>query len=63
LSRAAKEDFSKIMGVHHALETSMYPSLPSVVGRSKKTIFAYVKYRIWKRINSWRGRLLSNARK
>jgi hypothetical protein len=39
LSRAAKEDLSKIMGVHHALGTSMYPGLPFVVGRSKKNYF------------------------
>ncbi|GAU41378.1 hypothetical protein TSUD_398150 [Trifolium subterraneum] len=34
-----------------------------MVGRSKKTIFSYIKDRIWKRINSWRGRALSKAGK
>ncbi|GAU38029.1 hypothetical protein TSUD_395890 [Trifolium subterraneum] len=34
-----------------------------MVGRSKKAIFSFIKDRIWKRINSWRGRALSKAGK
>jgi hypothetical protein len=34
-----------------------------MVGRSKKDTFAYVKDRIWKRINGWRSRPLSRAGK
>ncbi|GAU50545.1 hypothetical protein TSUD_409890 [Trifolium subterraneum] len=34
-----------------------------MVGRNKKDTFAYVKDRIWKRINSWRGRALSKVGK
>jgi hypothetical protein len=63
LSMAAQEDLSNIMGVKHVLGTSNYLGLPSMVGRSKKSTFAYVKDRIWKRINSWRGRTLSKAGK
>jgi hypothetical protein len=43
--------------------TGTYLGLPSMVGRSKKSIFSFVKDRIWKRINSWRGRALSKAGK
>ncbi|WJX27982.1 hypothetical protein P8452_16753 [Trifolium repens] len=32
-----------------------------MVGRRKKDTFAYIKDRIWKRINSWRSRPLSRA--
>jgi hypothetical protein len=34
-----------------------------MIGRKKKEIFAYIKDRIWKRINAWRGRMLSKAGK
>jgi hypothetical protein len=34
-----------------------------MIGRKKKDVFAYIKDRIWKRINSWRGRSLSRAGK
>jgi hypothetical protein len=63
ISMAAQEDLSRIMGVRHVLGTANYLGLPSMIGRKKKETFAYVKDRIWKRINSWRGRALSKAGK
>jgi hypothetical protein len=63
LSKAAQEDLSGIMGVKHVMGTGRYLGLPSMVGRSKKATFGFIKDRIWKRINSWRGRALSKAGK
>ncbi|GAU23029.1 hypothetical protein TSUD_336770 [Trifolium subterraneum] len=63
LSVAAQEDLSRIMGVKHVLGTGSYLGLPSMIGRRKKEVFAYLKDRVWKRINSWRGRALSKAGK
>jgi hypothetical protein len=63
LSLAAQRDLSQIMGVRHVLGTGNYLGLPSMIGRKKKDVFAYIKDRIWKRINSWRGRALSRAGK
>jgi hypothetical protein len=63
ISMAAQEDLSRIIGVRHVLGTGNYLGLPSMIGRKKKETFAYVKDRIWKRINSWRGRALSKAGK
>jgi hypothetical protein len=63
LSRAAQEDLSNIMGVKHVMGTGTYLGLPSMVGRSKKETFAYIKDRIWKRINRWRSRPMSRAGK
>ncbi|PNX79261.1 ribonuclease H [Trifolium pratense] len=51
------------MGVRHVLGTGNYLGLPSMIGRKKKDVFAFIKDRIWKRINSWRGRALSRAGK
>ncbi|CAJ2637965.1 unnamed protein product [Trifolium pratense] len=63
MSQTAQADLVGILGVRHVLGTSIYLGLPSMVGRNKKTIFSYIKDRIWKRINSWRGRALSKAGK
>ncbi|XP_058766718.1 uncharacterized mitochondrial protein AtMg00310-like [Vicia villosa] len=49
------------MGVRHVMGTGTYLGRPSMVGRRKKAIFSFIKDRIWKRINSWRGRPLSKA--
>jgi hypothetical protein len=53
----------RIMGVRHVLGTSNYLGLPSMIFRKKKDIFAYIKDRVWKQINSWRGRALSKVGK
>jgi len=59
---AAQADLSQILCVLHMTGTIKYLGLPSMVGRNK-AIFAYVKNIIWMRINSWRGRALSNVGK
>ncbi|PNX70556.1 ribonuclease H, partial [Trifolium pratense] len=63
MSPADKEDLARILGVRHVLGTGIYLGLPSMIGRSKKAIFSYIKDRIWKKVNSWRGRALSKAGK
>jgi hypothetical protein len=64
LSIASKEDLSKIMGIRHVLGTGNYLiGLPSMIGRNKTDVFAYIKDRIWKQINSWKNRALSRAGK
>ncbi|GAU45877.1 hypothetical protein TSUD_401030, partial [Trifolium subterraneum] len=63
ISKEAQEDLSRLMGVRHVLGTGTYLGLPSLVGRSKKNTFAYIKDRIWKKINSWRSRPMSKAGK
>jgi hypothetical protein len=63
ISRAAQDDLSNLMGVRHVLGTGIYLGMPSMIGRSKKSTFAYIKDRIWKKINSWRSRPISKAGK
>ena len=40
-----------------------YLGLPSIVGKNKKTIFSFIKDRVWQRIQNWKSRMLSKARK
>jgi hypothetical protein len=43
--------------------TGRYLGLPSMTGRSKKSIFNYIKDRIWNRISCWSSKMLSQAGK
>ncbi|XP_039687081.1 uncharacterized protein [Medicago truncatula] len=43
------------------LGTGKYLALPSMVGRDCNATFSYIKYRVWKKINSWSSNCLSKA--
>lgn len=62
ISRLVQEDLARIMGACQVLGTGMCLGVPSMIGKSKKDIFVFIKDRIWKEINSWRGRHLSKER-
>lgn len=53
------ERIAQVLGVRPVIVTGKYLGFPSVVGRSKKATFKFVKDRIWNRINSWSIRCLS----
>ena len=40
-----------------------YLGLPTLIGRKKYDIFSFLKERVWKKIQSWKGKLLSTAGK
>ncbi|WJX95854.1 hypothetical protein P8452_77123 [Trifolium repens] len=50
--QADKDVVSNTLGVRSVLGTSKYLGLPSMVGRSKKSIFGFIKDRVWRKINS-----------
>ncbi|CAN1165080.1 hypothetical protein LINPERPRIM_LOCUS33548, partial [Linum perenne] len=58
-----QDGISAILGVSRTLDTRRYLVLPSLVGKNKRQVFAYVKHHIWNQIKSWRGRFLSNEGK
>jgi hypothetical protein len=55
---AVRESTAKVTLV---LGTGKYLGLPSMIGRSKKSTFKFIKVRIWRKINSWSSRHLSQA--
>ena len=40
-----------------------YLGLPTLVGRTKYYTFSYLKDRIWKKLQGWKGKMLSKAGK
>jgi ribonuclease HI len=59
--QADQHIISSTLGVQTVLGTSKYLGLPSLIGRSKKSIFNFIKDRIWKKINAWNSKCLSKA--
>jgi hypothetical protein len=56
-----KNSITAIMGVQAVLGTGKYLGLPSMIGRNRTAVFAYVKDRVWQKINSWSSKCLSKA--
>lgn len=50
---------TNIMGVQAVSGTGKYLDLPSMVGRDRNVVFAYIKDRVWHKINSWSSKCLS----
>jgi len=47
--------------VRAVLGTVKYLGLPSMVGRSKKATFSFIKDKVWQRISSWSSKCLSKV--
>ena len=43
------------------MQYEKYLSLPSLVQREKKARFNYIKEWVWKKLQGWEGKLLSQA--
>ena len=64
-SKSTSEEFRdhiKIaLGVPEIRQYEKYLDLPSLVGRNKKASFNYIKERVWKKIQGWKEKLLSQV--
>ncbi|KAK5838773.1 hypothetical protein PVK06_007511 [Gossypium arboreum] len=52
-----------ILGVHTPLDHGRYLGLPSLVGHTKRSIFSFLRERMWSCIQNWNNKLLSRANK
>ena len=50
-----------ILGVPAIRQYEKYLGLPALVGRAKKQSFAYIKERVWRKLQGWKEKLLSQA--
>ncbi|KAL0297948.1 UNVERIFIED_CONTAM: hypothetical protein Sangu_2462500 [Sesamum angustifolium] len=49
-----KDELPVLLGLQGADQQERYLGLPSVVGRSKKGVFSYIRDRVWQRIKGWK---------
>lgn len=56
-----KESLSSILGVQQSIGNGKYLGLPSMIDRNKKSIFNFIKDKVWKKIFSWNSRMLYMA--
>lgn len=61
--RDKQEELANILGVHNDITNSKYLGLPTLVGRSKKRMFGFIKDRVSKKIQGWRNKPISRAAK
>lgn len=61
--RDKQVEISEILGIHGDISTSNYLGLPSLIGRSKKRVFGFLKEKVSKRIDRWKSRPISRAGK
>lgn len=61
--RDKQSQIANIMGVHNDLREGRYLGLPSLIGRSRKKVFNFVKERVWKKIQGWSNCKVSKAGK
>ncbi|KAK9983964.1 hypothetical protein SO802_033489 [Lithocarpus litseifolius] len=58
---AIKNNIKEAWGVPEIMQYEKYLGLPSFVGKGKKASFNYIKERVWRKIQGWEGKLLSQA--
>lgn len=58
-----REWIKTTLGIKEVDRFESYLGLPTLVGRSKYQTFASIKERVWKKIQGWKGQLLSRAEK
>ena len=58
-----KQQMLQILGVKEVVKFESYLGLPTLIGSAKYHTFAYLKDRVWKKLQGWKGILLSRAGK
>jgi hypothetical protein len=62
-SSSDKEQILGIFGVPSTQQFDTYLGLPALVGRSRTTAFKSIKERVWKQLQDWKLKFLSQAGK
>lgn len=63
VGREKQSELSAILGVHNSIVNTKYLGLSSLVGRSKRQVFGYLKEKVTKRIQAWQKKPISRAGK
>ena len=60
-SEEIQRDIKAILGLDVTAPHDKYLGLPTLVGRNKRKTFAAIKERLWKKLQTWKGRLFSQG--
>lgn len=58
-----RRDIVEILGVQEVDRDEKYLGLPTIIGRSKKAIFSCLIDKIWKKVQGWKEKFLSQVGK
>ena len=58
-----QESIQQLLGVPSIRNFQKYLGLSALVGREKKQNFSYIKEHVWKELQGWKEKLLSQAGK
>ena len=56
-----KSSIKQALGMQEILQYEKYLGLPSPMGKGKKASFNYIKESVWKKLQGWEGKLLSQV--
>ena len=56
-----QKEIMDLLGVNELKQYEEYVGLPALVGRNKRASFDRLKQKVWKRLQGWEGKLLSQA--
>ena len=59
--QACRDSICSILGTNPTTQFEKYLGLPSIVGRAKRRAFNEIKDRVWRRLQGWNEKLLSQA--
>jgi ribonuclease HI len=59
----AKQEILRLSGIPSTQRYDKYLGLPAIVGKSRRQAFKSIKDRVWRRLNDWKLKLLSQAGK
>ena len=62
-SSQKRESIKAMLGVKEVERFETYLGLPTLVGRRKYHTFSFLKDRVWKKFQGWKGKTLSRAGK
>ena len=54
-----KQEALGILGVKEVSRFELYLGLPTLIGRLKYHTFSFIKDRVWKKLQGWKGMMLS----
>ena len=63
IPKDVKHGIKVTLGVLEIIQYEKYLGLPSLVGKGKKESFNYIKENVWRKLQGWEAKLLSQAGK